>query len=66
MSSTFMDKLVVSSKKYKGETSVVSLRMPKDMIEAIDSVGKKTDRARNDIILKCIEFALQNLEIEEK
>lgn len=61
-----MDKLVVSSKKYKGETSVVSLRMPKDMIDAIDEVSRKTDRARNDIVLKCIEFALENLEIEEK
>lgn len=59
-------KLVVSSKKYKGETSVVSLRMPKELIDAIDEVSEKTGRARNDIILKCIDFALENLEIEER
>lgn len=58
-------KLVVSSKKYKGETNVVSLRMPKELIDEIDRVGEKTGRTRNDIIIKCIDFALENLEIEE-
>lgn len=58
-------KLVVSSKKFKGETSVVALRMPKELIEKIDSVCEQTGRSRNEIIIKSISFALDNLVIEE-
>lgn len=58
-------KLVVSSKKYKGETSVVSLRLPNDLISKIDDVANQTGRTRNEIISMSIEFALDNLVIEE-
>lgn len=58
-------KLVVSSKKYKGQTSVVSLRLPNELISKIDEVCEKTGRTRNEIISMSIDFALENIEIED-
>ena len=58
-------KLNVSVKKYNGETSVVSLRMPDELIKKIDTVCEKTGRTRNEIIIKCLDFAVDNIEINE-
>ena len=57
-------KLKVSMKKYGGETSVVSLRMPIELIKKIDDVCVKTGRTRNDLIIKSVDFALDNIVIE--
>jgi predicted DNA-binding protein len=59
-------KLKLTSKKYKGETSVVSLRMPVEMLRKIDEACEKTGRTRNDVIFKCLDFALDNIEIDEE
>ena len=56
-------KLIIPPKKYKGETTVVSVRMPKNMIADLDKVAKMTGRTRNEIMLMCLEFALKNLEV---
>lgn len=48
-----------------GKTSVVSARLPDDMIEELDKIAKKTDRTRNELIQMCIDFALKNIEISE-
>lgn len=56
-------KLKVSTKKYIGETSVVSLRMPNVLISRIDEICSKTGRTKNDLIIKCLDFALDNIEI---
>ena len=58
-------KLTIKQKKYGGNTSVVSLRMPDKLIEKIDAIASYTDRTRNDIIIKFIDFALDNFEIEK-
>lgn len=57
-------KFVISSKKYRGETSVISVRLPEEMIVAIDDIARRTGRTRNEIIQKCLEFSLENLELE--
>ncbi len=59
-------KFVISPKRYKEESQVFSVRMPKDMLRDIDAVAQKTGRTRNEIFLKCIEFTLEHLEIAEK
>lgn len=56
-------KLTIPPKKYHGDTSVVSARLPIDMIKDIDRVAEQTGRNRNEIIMMCLEFALDNLEI---
>ena len=59
-------KFQVKTKKYTGESSVVSMRMPKDMLREIDAIAAKTGRTRNEFMLMSLEFALEHLEIEEK
>jgi len=55
-------KLIIPSKKYKGDTSVVSARLPNEMIKDLDRIAENTGRNRNEIIMLCLEFAIDNLE----
>lgn len=57
-------KLVISSRKYKGETGIVSVRIPSDMIKKIDNISETTGRTRNEIMSLCLEFAIDNLELK--
>ncbi len=59
-------KLKIPPKAYTGETTVISARLPKDMIADLDNVAKMTGRTRNEIMLLCMEFALKNLELSEE
>ena len=58
--------LKITTKKYQGDSSVVSVRLPNELIESLDRISKITGRTRNDIVQKCLEFAIENMEIEEK
>lgn len=58
-------KLIIQAKKYSGETAVVSARLPNDLIKKIDAVCKATGRNRNEIIQMCLEFSVENIEIEK-
>ncbi len=57
-------KLFIPSKRYKGETSVVSARLPNELIKDIDKISEITGRNRNEIIMLCLEFAIDNLETD--
>ena len=56
--------LKITTKKYQGDSSVVSVRLPNELIESLDRISKITGRTRNDIIQRCLEFAIENLEID--
>lgn len=58
-------KFVIFPKQFRGESTVISVRLPKDMVEAVDAIVKKTGRNRNEVIQKCLTFAINNLEIED-
>ena len=60
------DKFQVTPKKYTGETAVISLRLPKDMLRDIDEAAARLGRTRNEFMSMSLEFALDHLEIEEK
>ena len=49
-----------------GKTTVVSTRLPNDMIAELDKVAKQTGRTRNELVQMCIDYALKNLEISEQ
>lgn len=57
--------LKIEPKKYNGETTIVSMRMHKDMLKEIDTVAAATGRNRNEILSTCLEFALGHMEISE-
>ena len=59
-------KLIIRPHKYGGETAVISLRLPKEMLSVIDQVASETGRTRNEILVKSIEYALDNMEINDK
>lgn len=57
-------KLVIHSQKYSGESKVISMRLPMDMLAEIDRVAKETGRTRNEIMQLSLEFALENMIIQ--
>ena len=63
-----MDKpvLKIPPKKYFGESTVISLRLPKDMLSLIDDVSNQAGRTRNEVLTMCLEFALDHMEISDK
>ncbi len=58
-------KLVISPKKYRGDTAVVSTRIPNDLIQRLDEIAERTGRTRNEIVQNCLEFAVDHIEINE-
>ena len=59
-------KLVIPPKRYRGGTSVVSARLPDEMIENLDRVAKNTGHNRNEVITLCLEYAMDNMEETEE
>ena len=57
-------KFILSVKQYRGDTAVMSIRLPSDMIKAIDKIAEETGRTRNEVVQKCITYALDNIEIQ--
>jgi hypothetical protein len=51
----------IPKKKYAGETTVVSLRLPKDLLREIDEIAQQTGRNRNEVLTMCLEFALEHM-----
>ena len=58
------DKLIISSKKYKGETTVLSIRLPVEMVKELNKIAESTGRNRNELVSLCLEYAIRNLTIE--
>ncbi|MEG0492169.1 MAG: hypothetical protein RR696_03125 [Clostridia bacterium] len=56
-------KLKLMPQKYTGESTVISMRIAKEMLHDLDFVAKETRRTRNDPLPICLEFALKNVEI---
>lgn len=59
-------KLIITSKKYRGDSMVVSTRLTNELVKELDKIAEKTGRTRNDIIQTCLEYAVENIEIDEK
>lgn len=58
--------LRISPKRYSGETTIVSMRLAKEMLRDIDAVANVTGRTRNEIMAMSLEFALEHMEIAMK
>ena len=59
-------RLIITPKKYNGETAIISMRIPKDMLKDIDIVASETGRTRNDLLTTALEFALKHMEIVDE
>ena len=60
------EKLIIRPHKYGGETAVISVRLPREMLSVIDQVASNTGRTRNEILVMSMEFAIENMEVNEK
>ncbi|MBQ9708009.1 MAG: CopG family transcriptional regulator [Firmicutes bacterium] len=60
-----MNKLVIKQNKYNGTSSVISARVPDEIINRLETVSAETGRSRNEILIKMIEFSLDNLEVDK-
>ena len=58
------NKLIITSKKYRGDSSVISVRLPNDLISSLDKIAEQTGRTRNEIVQMCLEHSVDNIEIE--
>ncbi len=56
-------KLQIAPKRYGGESTVISMRLPKAMLREIDAAAKATGRTRNEILALGLEFALDHMEL---
>ena len=55
------EKFIIRANKSYGAPSVVSCRIPNEVLKQLDRVAARTGRTRNELIFKCVEFALDTL-----
>ena len=48
-------------KPTKSEKAVISIRIDTEMLKSIDKLATDTDISHNEMILQCIEYALNNI-----
>ena len=53
----------IPKKKYGGDTTVVSMRISRELLKDIDKVADISGRNRNEILAMSLEFALNHTEI---
>lgn len=57
-------RLIIPTKKYRGNSSVVSVRLPENLVSSLDEIAEKSGRTRNEIVQLCLEFAVENIDVE--
>jgi len=50
---------------FKNEKTVISIRIDRDTLNVIDDLASETDISRNEMIIQCINYALENTKKEE-
>lgn len=48
-------------KPIKQEKTVISIRLDVDMLKTIDKLSNNIDISRNEFIVQCIDYAINNL-----
>ena len=43
-----------------GEKEVISVRIPKVLLEKLDKIAVENSLSRNELLMQCVEFALDN------
>lgn len=53
-------------KPKKAEKEVISIRLNKELLEKIDRLSADIDISRNEMIVQCIQYALDNIDNEKR
>lgn len=48
-------------KPVKQEKDVISIRIDSKLLEKVDIIAGNTDISRNELIVQCIEYAINNM-----
>lgn len=56
-------KLVIQNKKSNTESTIISMRIQKDLLMEINEVVSKTGNSRNEVLQMCLRFAMDNLQV---
>lgn len=60
-------KLVLSAKKFKADsTTIISARVPTELIKKIEDLAKRTNRNRNEMVQILLSYAVDNAVVEEE
>lgn len=49
-------------KPIKQEKVVISIKLDSEMLTNIDHIAQQTDISRNELIVQCLSYALENIE----
>lgn len=55
--------LRIEPKRYSGETTVISMRLAKELVKDIDTVAAMTGYNRNEILTMSLEFAMKHMQV---
>ncbi len=61
-----MEKFIPTKKQPNNEKIVISIRINETKIKEIDELSNKIDISRNELINQCIEYALENIDFDNK
>ncbi len=59
------ENLKIRERKFKGDTEVLSVRLPGELVKELTFIAQETGRSRNEIIEKCLTFAVNRIKIEK-
>ncbi len=60
-----MQKFQPYKKTANSEKIVISIRIDENKVKEIDEIANKIDISRNEFIIQCVEYALDNIEFNE-
>ena len=60
-------KLILSTKKFNADsTTIISARVPTELIKKIEDLAKRTNRNRNEMVQILLSYAVDNAVVEEE
>ena len=61
------EKLIITKKAFKGEDGhkTFSIRIRDDLVEKLDTLARRTNRSRNDLINTLLAYAVEHCEVGE-
>lgn len=56
------ERFSIPPRRFRGETAVVTTRLPVELISFLDDLSHQTGRSRNEVIQLCLEYAIDNMD----
>lgn len=60
------EKFIITPKSYRADTTIVSARIPTDLVEKIEKLAKESNRNRNEMIQMLLTYAVDRAEVRHE